>query len=147
MYDFSGNYQHTLDAKGRISVPAAYKEALSGEFVVALNNEFNAIAIYTVESWEEISRVIDAIPYSDARAMSYVRLMKANSFPGQRLDAQGRLSIPSALRQKAGLNRNARFVGVGKYIEIWDEERFAATFATYENQIVNTLTYVNDKYF
>ena len=59
--------------------------------------------------------------------MAYVRLIKAFSFPGQRLDAQGRVLLPMGLRQKAGMDKAIRFVGVGRYLEIWDEARFAAT--------------------
>ena len=81
--EFSGNYTHTIDPKGRVTIPSAYREALGEGFTIGLNNEFNAIALYPVEKWEEIGKRLERIPDSDARGMAYVRLIKAFSFPGQ----------------------------------------------------------------
>lgn len=145
--EFSGNYTHTIDPKGRATIPAAYREALGEGFTIGLNNEFNAIALYPVEKWEEIGRRLERIPDSDARGMAYVRLIKAFSFPGQRLDGQGRVLLPAGLRQKAGMDKAIRFVGVGRYLEIWDEARFAEACAAAENDIESLLSYVNDRYY
>ena len=112
--EFSGNYAHTIDPKGRVTIPSAYREALGESFTIGLNNEFNAIALYPVEKWEEIGQKLERIPDSDARGMAYVRLIKAFSFPGQKLDAQGRVLLPMGLRQKAGMDKSIRFVGVGR---------------------------------
>jgi len=76
-----------------------------------------------------------------------VRLIKAFSFTGQTLDAQGRILLPSALREKAGMNKDVRFVGVGQYLEIWDEERFVRVMAQNELDVEKLLAYVNDRYY
>ena len=136
--EFSGNYAHTIDPKGRVTIPSAYREALGDTFTIAL---------YPVEKWEEIGKKLERIPDSDARGMAYVRLIKAFSFPGQKLDAQGRVLLPMGLRQKAGMDKAIRFVGVGRYLEIWDEARFAATCEMAENDIEQLLSYVNDRYY
>ena len=145
--EFSGNYTHTIDPKGRVTIPSAYREALGEGFTIGLNNEFNAIALYPVEKWEEIGKRLERIPDSDARGMAYVRLIKAFSFPGQKLDGQGRVLLPMGLRQKAGMDKAIRFVGVGRYLEIWDEAKFAATCEMAENDIESLLSYVNDRYY
>lgn len=145
--EFSGNYTHTIDPKGRVTIPSAYREALGEGFAIGLNNEFCAIALYPVDKWEEIGERLSRIPDSDARGMAYVRLIKAFSFPGQRLDAQGRVLLPQILRQKAGMDKAIRFVGVGRYLEIWDEAKFAAACQTAENDIESLLAYVNDRYY
>ena len=132
---------------GRVTIPSAYRVALGESFTIGLNNEFNAIALYPVEKWEEIGKKLERIPDSDARGMAYVRLIKAFSFPGQKLDAQGRVLLPMGLRQKAGMDKAIRFVGVGRYLEIWDEARFAATCEMAENDIEQLLSYVNDRYY
>ena len=88
--EFSGNYSHNIDPKGRATIPAAYREALSEGFTIGLNNDFNAIALYPAEKWAEIGRRLDRIPDSDARGMAYVRLIKAFSFTDQALDGQGK---------------------------------------------------------
>lgn len=147
MAEFSGNYTHTIDPKGRVTIPAAYREALGENFTVGLNSEFSAIALYPAEKWESIGQKLDKIPDSDVRGMAYVRLIKAFSFPGQRLDGQGRVLLPSALRQKAKMDKAIRFVGVGRYLEVWDEERFAASCAASEENIDSLLDYINDRYY
>ena len=145
--EFSGNYTHNIDPKGRVTIPAAYREALGDGFTIGLNNEFNAIALYPVEKWQDIGARLDRIPDSDVRGMAYVRLIKAFSFTDQKLAGQGRVLLPVALRQKAGMDKAIRFVGVGRYLEIWDEDRFAATCAQSEMDIDALLNYVNDRYY
>ena len=53
--EFSGNYTHNIDPKGRVTIPAAYREALGDGFTIGLNNQFNAIALYPVEKWQQMS--------------------------------------------------------------------------------------------
>lgn len=145
--EFSGNYTHNIDPKGRATIPAAYREALGYGFTIGLNNEFNAIALYPVEKWRDMSEKLDRIPDSDARGMAYVRLIKAFSFTNQSLDGQGRVLLPAVLRQRAGMDKAIRFVGMGRWMEIWDEQRFSEAFALENMDIASLLNYVNDRYF
>ena len=145
--EFSGNYTHNIDPKGRVTIPAAYREALGYGFTIGLNNEFNAIALYPIDKWQDMSQRLDRIPDSDARGMVYVRLIKAFSFTNQSLDGQGRVLLPAVLRQKAGMDKAIRFAGMGRWLEIWDEERFAATCEKAETDIAALLDYVNDRYY
>ena len=145
--EFSGNYTHNIDPKGRVTIPAAYREALGQGFTIGLNNEFNAIALYPVEKWRDMSERLARIPDSDARGMAYVRLIKAFSFTNQTLDGQGRVLLPAVLRQKAGMDKEIRFAGMGRWLEIWDEARFAETCAQSETDIGALLEYVNERYY
>ena len=145
--EFSGNYSHNIDPKGRATIPAAYREALSEGFTIGLNNDINALAQYPAEKWAEIGRRLDRIPDSDARGMAYVRLIKAFSFTDQALDGQGRVLLPQALRQQAGMDKAVRFVGVGKYLEIWDEDRFVKQYLAARENVEDLMAYVNDRYF
>lgn len=147
MTEFSGNYTHNIDPKGRVTIPAAYREALGESFTIGLNNDFSAIALYPVEKWQDMSERLNRIPDSDVRGMAYVRLIKAFSFTQQQLDGQGRVLLPAALRKKAGMDKAIRFVGVGRYLEIWDEDRFAATCEQNEVNFEELLSYVNDRYY
>ena len=94
-----------------------------------------------------MSARLDRIPDSDARGMAYVRLIKAFSFTNQSLDSQGRVLLPAVLRQKAGMDKAIRFAGMGRWLEIWDEDRFAATCLETEANVGALLDYVNDRYF
>ncbi len=145
--EFSGNFMHTIDIKGRATIPSAYRELLGEDFTVGLNNDFSAIALYPARKWESISEKLHRIPDTDARGMAYVRLIKAFSFPGQTLDGQGRILLPAALREKAGMRKDVRFVGVGQYLEIWDEEKFNQVTAKNEENFDELLAYVNDRYY
>ena len=145
--EFSGNYTHNIDPKGRVTIPAAYREALGDHFTIGLNNEFNAIALYPTEKWQDMSEKLDRNPDSDVRGMAYVRLIKAFSFTNQSLDGQGRVLLPAVLRQKAGMDKAIRFAGLGRYLEIWDEDRFVAANAATEMDVGALLEYVNDRYY
>ena len=145
--EFSGNYTHNIDPKGRATIPAAYREALGEGLTIGLNNEFNAIALYPVEKWRDMSARLDRIPDSDVQGMAYVRFIKAFSFTNQTLDGQGRVLLPAVLRQKAGMDKAIRFAGMGRWLEIWDEKRFAESCQQTEMDIGAILKYVNDRYF
>ena len=145
--EFSGNYTHNIDPKGRATIPAAYREALGEGFTIGLNNAFNAIALYPIDKWRDMSARLDRIPDSDARGMAYVRLIQAFSFTNQSLDSQGRVLLPAVLRQNAGMDKAIRFAGMGRWLEIWDEDRFVETCEKAETDIGALLDYVNDRYY
>lgn len=145
--EFSGHYAHNIDPKGRVTIPAAYREALGESFTIGLNNQFTALALYPAEEWRQIGDRLNRIPGSDARGMAYVRLIKAFSYTDQRLDGQGRLLLPARLREKVGLDKSICFVGVGRFLEIWDETRFDAFCAQSEENFEDLMGYVNDRYF
>ena len=69
-----------------------------------------------------------------------------NSFPDCELDGQGRVLLPVALRQKTGMDKTIRFVGMGQYLEIWDDEKYAAVSMASEESIEDLLNYVNEQY-
>ena len=143
--EFLGNMAHTMDQKGRVTIPAVYREALGTSFYIGMNTAFSAIALYTREKWESMRAWLDAFPASDARATNYARLIKANIFSGE-TDSQGRVLLPTTLRTLAGINKAIRFVGMGQYLEVWDEERYASEQEKALSSIADLLSYVNDKY-
>lgn len=147
LIELSGNYAHNIDPKGRATIPSAFREAFEGPFTVGLNNDFNAIALYPAEKWAEIGQKLSRIPESDAKGMAYVRLIKGFSFSGQTLDGQGRVLLPQALRLQAGVDRAVRFVGLGSYLEIWDEERFLSQYQKARDNVEALMAYVNERYY
>ena len=145
--EFSGNYTHNIDPKGRVTIPSAYREALGDGFTIGMNNEFKAVALYPLEKWADMSEKLDRIPESDAVGTAYVRLIRAFSFAAQSLDGQGRVLLPAVLREKAGMDKAIRFVGMGRYLEIWDEDRFAQVNAAAMLDIEAMLGHINERYF
>lgn len=145
--EFSGNYLHNIDPKGRVTIPSAYREALGESFTLGLNSQFTALALYPQAEWEKTSALLNRIPASDARGMAYVRLIKAFSYTDQKLDGQGRLLLPTNLRERVGMDKSITFAGVGRFLEIWDTAKFNEFCFTSQQNLAELMDYVNDRYF
>ncbi len=145
--EFAGNFAHTIDPKGRVTIPAAFREAMADGFTIGLNNQFAAIALYPKAKWNEKCEQLARIPESDIMGTRYVRLITGNSFSGCELDNQGRVLLPATLRAKVGMDKAIRFVGMGGYLEIWDEQRYLRESDVSEQSIDDLLNYVNGQYY
>lgn len=118
---FMGTYDHSIDAKGRVIVPAKFREALGDSFVVTLGLD-GCLFVYPEEEWEGFVKQLKELPGSkEARKLQ--RYFMAGAAPCD-VDKQGRVLIPSNLREKAGLEKDIVFVGVMSKIEIWSKERW-----------------------
>lgn len=145
---FTGNFAHTIDPKGRATIPACYRMALGDRFTIGLNSQMNALALYPLEKWNQIEADLNRIASTDAKGMRYVRFINGFSFTDCQLDSQGRVLLPAILRQKVGIMDKAiRFVGVGQCLEIWAEDRFVQETEQTELSSEELLAYINEKYF
>ncbi|MBR4003031.1 MAG: division/cell wall cluster transcriptional repressor MraZ [Clostridia bacterium] len=125
---FFGEYSHALDEKGRIRIPSKLKAGL-GEYV-ATKGVDNCIYIFSKSYFE--NEFLDSINRISAYALNgqnAVRAILSSTFEVEE-DNQGRFVIPASLREFAGITKNVVSVGVGKRIEIWDEQ----TWKNYNNQ-------------
>jgi MraZ protein len=117
---FLGEYQHSLDDKGRVVMPAKFRDGLSRGLVVTKGQE-RCLYVFPIDQWEEEMERITNLPRTDRSNRIYAR-----SFFGaatdQQTDKQGRFQIPPALRTYAGLERDVIVVGVSDRIEIWDAQ-------------------------
>ena len=143
---FSGSFDHSLDGKGRVIIPASFREALGEDFTITINPNKTAIAIYPKEMWDKQLDVLSQINPMDRVGMQYQRYVMSVSFSGNSMDAQGRVLVPSKLRSKIGLTRDIVFVGLNRYIEIWDAEVYAKMEAQTEEDFENLADYVYEKY-
>ena len=144
---FNGNASHTIDPKGRATIPVIFREALGEQFTMGLNSDLSALALYPSDQWQKIADDMERIPTIDARAMRYKRLILGFSFPGSVLDGQGRVLLPQTLRQKVGMDRSIRFVGVGPYLEIWPEDCFLSQTEDTEAERGDLLEYIKNQYY
>ena len=118
---FMGTYGHSIDAKGRVIVPAKFREVLGDSFVVTLGLD-GCLFVYPEEEWEDFVKQVKELPGSkEARKLQ--RYFMAGAAPCD-VDKQGRVLIPSSLREKVGLDKDVVFVGVMSKIEIWSKERW-----------------------
>ncbi|MCQ2437931.1 MAG: division/cell wall cluster transcriptional repressor MraZ [Clostridia bacterium] len=144
--DFNGTIYHNMDAKGRVTIPTAFRKQLGEDFTIAMNEKFNAVVLYPKEHWEEISARLRRIPDTDALGIAYVRITKAFSMPEQNLDAQGRILLPTAMRKRAGLDKEICFVGVGSRLEIWSDVGFDKYIEDEIPRYIDLSKHVNDTY-
>lgn len=117
---FAGTFSHSLDAKGRVIIPASYRDKLGSGFTITINNSLDALVLYPTEKWRAVYEMLMAVRDTDAEAMDYKRLMAANALTDVEMDAQGRVLIPSTLREVVGLEKEVSFVGMLDYAELWD---------------------------
>lgn len=124
-----GRFAHTMDAKGRLSIPGALREELQaqdGQPPVLTNMvECPAVGLYSHDRWLEIEQRLDSMSQIQPDIQQIQRMLVSGAIPCP-LDAQGRILIPPYLREHAGLEREVTIAGVGRRIEIWDRARFDA---------------------
>ena len=143
---FSGSFDHSLDGKGRVIIPASFREALGEDFTITINPNKTAVAIYPKEVWDRQLERLSRINPMDRVGLQYERYLMSVSFSGNSMDAQGRVLIPVKLRAKIGLTRDIVFVGLNQTIEIWDAETYYKVEAETEAQFDNLADYVYQKY-
>lgn len=117
-----GEYQHTLDAKGRLFIPAKLREQLGDSFVVTKGLD-DCLFVYPQEAWEELEQKIRQLPMSKSRSLQRFFLSSAADVT---VDRQGRIVIPPVLRSYAQLERDVVVIGVGERAELWDARRWNA---------------------
>jgi MraZ protein len=120
---FAGSEQHALDHKGRLIVPARFRERLGSEFVLTIAPPDSCLALYPSATWVEFCERLEAVPRKDERYRSFVRYLFAHS-EEVGCDAQGRVVVPALLRSYAGIERQVVSVGLLTRIEIWAKERY-----------------------
>lgn len=116
---FIGEYNHNLDEKGRIAVPAKFR-ALLKEGAVVTKGLDNCLFLYPKKQWQEIAKKLAALPISQAKARAFGRLMLAGAMEVD-FDNQGRINLPEYLRKFAVLKKKAIVAGLYDRLEIWDE--------------------------
>jgi MraZ protein len=125
---FLGRYAHNLDAKGRLAIPARYREALAAGVVLTRGID-RCLALYPLEAWRPLADKVAALPLTDADARNFRRLVFAEA-ADLTPDGQGRILIPPDLRRYAEIEREALVVGVDTSIEIWSPQRWQAVSAS-----------------
>ncbi len=115
-----GEFQHNLDAKGRLIFPAKLREELGDDFVVSKGLD-NCLFVFSRENWDEFERKIGELPLAQSRKMQRFFCAPAvECVP----DGQGRVLLPQPLREFAGISRDVTILGMQGRAEIWDTERW-----------------------
>lgn len=116
---FMGEYQHSIDPKGRIIIPARFREELGTDYVLARGLD-RCLFAYTLEAWKVLTEKLAQIPFTNAEMRSFNRHFFGGASPAE-VDKQGRSLIPPNLREYAALNKDIVIIGVSSRFEIWDK--------------------------
>ncbi|MGI6413866.1 MAG: division/cell wall cluster transcriptional repressor MraZ [Syntrophomonadaceae bacterium] len=114
---FLGEYQHSLDPKGRVTIPSKFREQLGDRFVITKGLD-NCLFLYSMEEWNLLEMKLKSLPFTRADARSFMRFFFAGASEVE-TDKQGRIVLPSNLREYAKIERDVTVIGVGTRVEIW----------------------------
>lgn len=120
----TGKYEHNIDAKGRVIVPAGIREELGEVCYVTLSID-SCLSIYSEKDWDAFCARVNSLPAAESRKM---RVVFANTARCE-LDVQGRILVPQKLREFVGISKKVTVVGFSNHAEIWDSDKYAAVEA------------------
>jgi MraZ protein len=126
---FTGSVEHSLDDKGRLVVPARFRERLGSGFFVTIGEPDGCLALYPASIWNEFCARLEAAPVKDARYRSFVRHLFAHT-EELSCDNQGRLVLPPVLRSWAHIEKDVTSIGSLTRVEVWAKDRYVAVAAS-----------------
>ena len=115
-----GEYEHTLDAKGRLSMPAKLRKDMGETFILTKGLD-GCLFAFSQDEWKNFETKLKSLPLSDKNARNFVRFFLAGATECE-IDKQGRFLIPSNLREAGKLEKETVIIGVGTRLEIWNKE-------------------------
>ena len=127
---FIGEYNHTIDAKGRLIIPSRFREVLGDEFVVTKGMD-GCLFVFDNPEWQAFEEKLHKLPMIDKGARQFTRFFLAGAASVE-VDKQGRILLPAVLREFADITKDAVLIGVGNRIEIWSRDRWEGT-VTYQD--------------
>ena len=117
-----GQYEHTIDAKKRLALPAKFRGELGDKIIITRGIE-GCLAVYTEAEWKIMSDKLSTLTISQAEARSFTRMILAGAMEVA-LDKLGRILVPDYLKEYAGLKKNVVVCGLSNRLEIWDSEKW-----------------------
>ena len=130
---FMGEYNHTIDAKGRLIVPAKFREILGDNFIVTKGLD-GCLFVYPNDEWTRFEEKLKSLRLTNKNARQFTRFFLAGAAACE-VDKQGRILLPQVLREFASLEKDVVLVGVASRIEIWSRERWDESMNTYDGDM------------
>ena len=119
---FIGEYEHNLDAKGRVTMPAKLREDIGDTFIVTKGLD-GCLFAYSLAEWNNFEEKLKSLPLTNKNARDFVRFFLSGAIECE-IDKQGRFLIPNNLRTYAKLEKEVIIIGVGTRIEIWNKSEW-----------------------
>lgn len=139
---FIGEYQHNLDAKGRIVVPGRFREELHESFILARGLD-GCLSIYSLKQWDKMFEEIDKLPTTKKAARQYIRMLTSTATECT-LDNQGRIQIPAFLSKPVNIVKECVVIGANDHIEIWDKTTWDSYYLDASNSFEEVAENLND---
>ena len=124
---FLGEFEHSVDAKGRVAVPAKFRPRLEAGLVLTRGFE-RCLQVYPMDEWQLLSDRVSALSVAQSDARQLRRLLFGSAFDTE-LDQQGRILVPASLREHAGIAESVVVAGMNTYFEIWAKDAWETTLA------------------
>lgn len=119
---FMGEFQHTIDTKGRLFMPARFREDLGDRFVLTKGLD-GCLFVYPLKEWSALEQKIRSLPVTMKDARAFSRFLFAGATECE-VDKQGRILVPANLREYAGLDKETMIIGVSSRVEVWSASRW-----------------------
>ena len=119
---FMGEFHHNIDDKGRLILPAKFREELGDSFIITRGLE-DCLFIYSMNEWQKITCKLNNLPFTKKDARSFMRFFLSGATATE-FDKQGRINITSPLISYADLKKECVIIGVGDRIEVWSSEKW-----------------------
>ena len=123
---FMGEHQHSIDDKGRLTIPSKFREALGATFIVTRGLD-NCLFIYPMSEWSILEQKLKALPLMKSDARAFTRFFFSGATECE-LDKQGRVNLPKHLCEYAKLDKECMVLGVSSRVEIWSKETWAGYY-------------------
>lgn len=127
---FMGEYRHNVDEKGRMIVPAKFRDELGDSFVVTRGLD-RCLFVYPIDEWKKLEEQLKALPFTKKDARAFTRFFFSGATECE-LDKQGRVNISSPLREFAKLEKECVIIGVSNRVEVWSKALWEEYFAESE---------------
>lgn len=119
---FMSEYNHTIDAKGRLIIPVKYREGLGDNFVVTRGID-GCLFLYASDEWQKVMDKLAELRMTNKKAREFTRFLLGGATEVE-LDTQARILVPSYLREHAKFQKEVVLVGMGNHIEVWAKENY-----------------------
>ena len=132
---FIGEYHHTVDEKGRIIIPAKFREELGNNFIITRGIE-NCLFVYSTENWAKITNKLNSLPFTKKDARTFNRFFMSGATDVE-LDKQGRVNISKPLIDYANLLKDCVIIGTGDRLEVWSQESWDSFFDSTKDNVAD----------
>src|SRR5690606_31981557 len=121
---FMGEYQHSVDEKGRMIIPAKFRDALGSGFIITRGLD-HCLFVYPAAEWQLLEQKLKSLPLMKSDARAFTRFFFSGATECE-LDKQGRVNIPPNLREHAKIEKETVVIGVSNRVEIWSKDKWEA---------------------